>query len=46
MLGPGDRIPPARVWRATREGPVDLAEAIAGPGHALLCFYVFDWSPG
>ncbi len=46
MLEPGDRIPPARVWRAPREDPVDLGEALAGQGVALLCFYVFDWSPG
>jgi hypothetical protein len=46
VLGPGDRIPVARVWRAPREDPVDLADALAGDGLALLCFYVFDWSPG
>ncbi len=46
MLEPGDRIPPALVWRGPREDPVDLAQALAGGGVALLCFYVFDWSPG
>jgi hypothetical protein len=46
MLASGDRIPPARVWTAPREDPVDLADAIRGNGLALLCFYVFDWSPG
>jgi peroxiredoxin len=45
MLGPGDRIPTAQVWRAPREDPVDLAEALTGDGLALLCFYPFDWSP-
>ncbi len=47
MLQAGDRIPgAAKVWRAPREQPVPLAEAIAGDGMALLCFYVSDWSPG
>jgi hypothetical protein len=46
MLEPGARIPAARVWRAPREDAVHLREAIAGEGLALLCFYVFDWSPG
>jgi hypothetical protein len=46
MLGPGAEIPAARVWRAPREEPVELQEAIAGEGLVLLCFYVFDWSAG
>jgi hypothetical protein len=46
MLGPGDLIPEARVWTAPREDPVQLSDAIAGDGLSLLCFYVFDWSPG
>ncbi len=46
MLGPGEHIPAARVWQAPREDPVDLAIALVGDGLALLCFYVFDWSPG
>jgi hypothetical protein len=46
VLEPGDRIPPARVWTAPREEPVDLVEVLSGDGPALLCFYVFDWSPG
>ena len=46
MLLAGDRIPEARVWQAPRQEPVSLGEAIAGDGLALLCFYVFDWSPG
>ncbi len=45
MLEPGARIPDARVWTAPREGPVSLADAIAGDGAALLCFYAWDWSP-
>jgi hypothetical protein len=46
MLQPGDRIPAARVWAAPLEEPVDLGDAIAGSGLALLCFYAFDWSAG
>jgi hypothetical protein len=46
MLGAGDRIPEARVWAVPREGPVLLRDALAGDGHALLCFYYFDWSEG
>jgi peroxiredoxin len=45
MLQPGDPIPRAQVWTAPREDPVGLAEALAGNGLALLCFYPFDWSP-
>jgi hypothetical protein len=45
VLGPGDALPAALIWRAPDEEPVLLADAIAGPGHALLCFYPFDWSP-
>ena len=39
-------IPTARVWAAPRGDPVELREALAGDGPALLCFYVFDWSTG
>ena len=45
MLGPGMRIPDARVWQHPLEGPVQLREAIEGDGFALLCFYLWDWSP-
>jgi hypothetical protein len=46
VLEPGATIPTATVWRAPREEPVELREALAGEGPALLCFYVFDWSQG
>ena len=46
MLEAGDPIPSAQVWTAPREDPVDLVETLRGDGPALLCFYVFDWSPG
>jgi hypothetical protein len=45
VLGAGDRVPAARVWAAPREDAVDLRDVIAGDGHALLCFYLWDWSP-
>jgi hypothetical protein len=44
VLGPGDPIPAARVWTAPREGPLWLSHVLAG-GAALLCFYLWDWSP-
>jgi peroxiredoxin len=46
VLTAGDTIPDARVWTAPGEGPVALRDAIATDGHALLCFYPFDWSRG
>ena len=45
MLAPGDPIPQARVWTEPRKGAVSLADALAGDGLALLCFYLWDWSP-
>jgi peroxiredoxin len=45
MLEPGSAVPDVSVWRAPREEAVRLHEAL-GAGYALLCFYVFDWSPG
>jgi peroxiredoxin len=44
MLGPGDAVPDARVWKAPKEGPVSLRETL-GEGLVLLCFYLWDWSP-
>ena len=46
MLEPGAPVPDARVWTAPREEPVPLLRSARGRGAALLCFYVFDWSPG
>jgi hypothetical protein len=45
VLGPGDRVPAVQVWTAPREEPRALEDAL-GPGLTLLCFYVWDWSPG
>ena len=44
MLGPGDAVPDVSVWAAPREEPVPLQQTL-GAGYALLCFYLFDWSP-
>ena len=44
MLEPGDTVPDARIWATPRDEPVQLPEAL-GDGLALLCFYLFDWSP-
>jgi hypothetical protein len=44
MLGPGDRVPDARVWVTPGEEPVQLRDALGG-GLMLLCFYLWDWSP-
>lgn len=42
MIGPGERLPGARVWLSPREA-VDLRDL--GEGSALLLlFYLFDWS--
>lgn len=46
MLGPGAAVPRARVWADPLSEPVEIAGAIAGPGHALVCFYPFAFSPG
>jgi len=45
VLGPGDTVPDVVVWAAPREEALPLREVL-GEGFALLCFYVFDWSPG
>jgi hypothetical protein len=44
VLGSGDAVPDVQVWIAPREGPKPLREAL-GDGFALLCFYLWDWSP-
>jgi hypothetical protein len=46
VLQPGDPLPAALVWTEPRAEPIELREALAGDGPALLCFYVFDWSAG
>jgi hypothetical protein len=42
MLGPGDRLPDARVWTNPQESAT-LRE-IAGGRPLLLLFFLFDWS--
>jgi hypothetical protein len=46
MLGPGHRVPEARVWLAPGEPSASLRELLAAEQRALLCFYPFDWSGG
>jgi peroxiredoxin len=45
MLGPGDRVPDVQVWTTPREDARSLKDVLGG-GLSLLCFYVYDWSPG
>jgi hypothetical protein len=45
MLEAGSAVPDVKVWTAPREEATPLREVL-GTGYALLCFYVFDWSPG
>ena len=44
MLEAGERVPDVQVWAAPREEARRCAEVL-GAGLALLCFYVYDWSP-
>jgi hypothetical protein len=44
LLGPGDSVPDVQVWTAPREEGRSLREVL-GPGLALICFYVWNWSP-
>jgi peroxiredoxin len=45
VLEAGDRVPDVQVWTAPREEARALKEVL-GAGLTLLCFYVYDWSPG
>jgi hypothetical protein len=44
MLEGGRAVPDVQVWAAIREEPQPLRD-ILGSVFALLCFYVYDWSP-
>jgi len=44
VLEAGARVPDVPVWAAPREDARSLREVL-GEGLALLCFYVYDWSP-
>jgi hypothetical protein len=44
VLEAGDRVPDVNVWADIREEARPLKE-ILGPDLALLCFYLYDWSP-
>jgi hypothetical protein len=45
VLEAGSAVPDVSVWTAPREDAAPLRDVL-GAGFALLCFYVFDWSPG
>ena len=44
MLGAGEPAPDAQVWTAPGEEARPLSQVL-GAGYALLCFYLWDWSP-
>jgi hypothetical protein len=44
MLEAGSSVPDVQVWADIREEARSLKE-ILGDGLALLCFYLYDWSP-
>ena len=44
MLLAGAAVPDVQVWVGVREEAVSLRQVL-GAGYALLCFYVWDWSP-
>jgi hypothetical protein len=44
VLEVGASVPDVQVWTAPREEARSLREVL-GAGYALLCFYVWDWSP-
>ena len=45
VLEAGSAVPDVSVWEAPREEARPLREVL-GDGLSLLCFYIFDWSPG
>jgi hypothetical protein len=44
VLEAGSSVPDVQVWADIREEARPLKE-ILGDGLALLCFYLYDWSP-
>jgi len=44
VLDAGDAVPDVLVWTAPGEEARPLGHVL-GAGHALLCFYLWDWSP-
>ena len=44
MLEAGSAVPDVQVWTAPQEEARPLRQVL-GAGRALLCFYVWDWSP-
>jgi glutaredoxin-dependent peroxiredoxin len=44
VLEAGTAVPDVQVWTGPRDEPSSLREVL-GTGLALLCFYLWDWSP-
>jgi hypothetical protein len=44
VLEPGAPVPDVQVWASPVDEPQPLRQ-ILGAGYALLCFYLWDWSP-
>jgi hypothetical protein len=44
VLEAGSAVPDVQIWTAPREEARPLRQVL-GAGLALLCFYVWDWSP-
>ena len=45
VLEAGASVPDVEVWTDIREEAKSLREVL-GAGLTLLCFYLYDWSPG
>lgn len=45
MLETGAHVPDVEVWTSPRKEAQGLKDVL-GNGWTLLCFYVYDWSPG
>jgi hypothetical protein len=44
VLEAGSDVPDVHVWTGPTDESRSLREVL-GPGLALLCFYLYDWSP-
>lgn len=44
MIGPGERVPAARVWRSAADAEGVTLAGLAADGPFLLLFYLYDWT--
>jgi hypothetical protein len=44
MIGPGERVPAARVWTGAADRKGITLEGLAAAGPFLLLFYLYDWT--